>query len=159
MSAAELLEWLAAWPVASAMRRSATFYLVVNATHILAIGLLVGAIVPLDLRLLGFFGNMSLEVLGPFLSRAAAVGLALAIVTGFCLFSVRPSAYVTNAAFLAKIGLLGIGAANAASVHMGGAWRAVARGGPVANSVRLSAGVSLIVWPSAVLAGRWIGFL
>lgn len=159
MSAAELLEWLAAWPLASAMRRSAILYLVVNAAHILAIALLIGAIVPLDLRLLGFFGNTSLEVLGPFLSRAAAVGLALAIVTGFCLFSVRPLAYVTNAAFLAKIGLLGIGAANAVSVHMGSAWRAAVNGGPVSWRLRIRAAVSLAVWAAALLAGRWIGFL
>ncbi|MGF6172441.1 DUF2214 domain-containing protein [Ensifer sp. 4252] len=159
MSAAELLEWLAAWPLASAMRRSAILYLVVNAAHILAIALLIGAIVPLDLRLLGFFGNTSLEVLGPFLSRAAAVGLCLAIVTGLCLFSVRPAAYATNAAFLAKIGLLGAGAANAVSVHLGGAWRAAVNGGPVSRRVRVSAAVSLTAWLGALLAGRWIGFL
>ncbi|KOF16698.1 membrane protein [Ensifer adhaerens] len=159
MSAAELLEWLAAWPLASAMRRSAILYLVVNAAHILAIALLIGAIVPLDLRLLGFFGNTSLEVLGPFLSRAAAVGLALAITTGFCLFSVRPAAYIANAAFVTKIVLLGIGAANAVSVHMGGAWRAAVNGGPVSWRLRIRAAVSLAVWPAALLAGRWIGFL
>lgn len=159
MSAAELLEWLAAWPLASAMRRSAILYLVVNAAHILAIALLIGAIVPLDLRLLGFFGNTSLEVLGPFLSRAAAVGLALAITTGFCLFSVRPAAYIANAAFVTKIVLLGIGAANAVSVHMGSAWRAAVNGGPVSWRLRIRAAVSLTVWPAALLAGRWIGFL
>lgn len=159
MSAAELLEWLAAWPLASAMRRSAILYLVVNAAHILAIALLIGAIVPLDLRLLGFFGNTSLEVLGPFLSRSAAVGLALAITTGFCLFSVRPAAYIANAAFVTKIVLLGIGAANAVSVHMGSAWRAAVNGGPVSWRLRIRAAVSLTVWPAALLAGRWIGFL
>lgn len=159
MSAAELLEWLAAWPLASAMRRSAILYLVVNAAHILAIALLIGAIVPLDLRLLGFFGNTSLEVLGPFLSRAAAVGLALAITTGFCLFSVRPAAYIANAAFVTKIVLLGIGAVNAVSVHMGSAWRAAVNGGPVSWRLRIRAAVSLTVWAAALLAGRWIGFL
>lgn len=159
MSGAELVEWIAGWPVGAALRHSALLYLLVNAAHILAIGLLMGAIVPLDLRLLGFFGNTSLEVLGPFLSRAAAVGLALAITTGLCLFSVRPAAYVTNAAFLAKIALLGIGAVNAVSVHMGGAWRAAVNGGPVSWRLRIPAAVSLTVWPAALLAGRWIGFL
>ncbi|RDL52569.1 hypothetical protein BLJAPNOD_03729 [Ensifer sp. M14] len=159
MSAAELLEAIAAWPLASAMRRSAILYLFINAAHILAIALLVGAIVPLDLRLLGFFGNTSLDVLGPFLSRAAAVGLVFAVVTGFCLFSVRPLAYATNAAFLAKIGLLGVGAVNAMSLHLGGAWRAAVNGDPVSWRLRVSAAVSLTVWPAALLAGRWIGFL
>lgn len=100
MSGAELVEWIAGWPVGAALRRSAILYLVVNAAHVLAIGLLIGAIVPLDLRLLGLVGPAPLEVLGPFLARAAAVGLALAVVTGLCLFSVRPSAYLTNPALL-----------------------------------------------------------
>lgn len=159
MSAAELFEAIAAWPLASAMRRSAILYLVVNAAHILAIALLVGAIVPLDLRLFGFFGNTSLEVLGPFLSRAAAVGLALVVVTGFCLFSVRPSAYAGNPAFLIKLALLAVGAVNALVLRSSSAWRSAAAGGRIAGTVRLAAGISLLVWPGALLAGRWIGFL
>ncbi|NVD38094.1 DUF2214 domain-containing protein [Ensifer sp. HO-A22] len=159
MSAAELLEAIAAWPLASAMRRSAILYLVVNATHILAIALLVGAIVPLDLRLLGFFSNTSLDVLGPFLSRAAAIGLVLAVATGFCLFSVRPSAYADNPAFLTKLALLAVGAVNAILLQSSNAWRVAEAGGRVAGPVRLSAGISLLVWPGALLAGRWIGFL
>lgn len=159
MSAVELLEGIAAFPLASAMRRSAVLYLVVNAAHILAIALLVGAIVPLDLRLLGFFGSASLDVLAPFLSRAAAVGLALAVVTGFCLFSVRPSVYASNPAFLTKLALLGVGAVNALLLQSSGMWRAAVNGERVAGTVRLSAGISLLVWPGALLAGRWIGFL
>ncbi len=159
MSAAELLEGIAAFPLATAMRRSAILYLVVNATHILAVALLVGAIVPLDLRLLGFFGHASLGVLGPFLSRAAAVGLALAIVTGFCLFSVRPSAYAGNPAFLTKLALLAVGAVNAMILQSSSVWRAAVDGDRAVGAVRLSAGISLIVWPGALLAGRWIGFL
>lgn len=159
MSATELLEAIATFPLASAMRRSAILYLVVNAAHILAIGLLIGAIVPLDLRLLGFFGNSPLEVLGPFLARAATVGLALAIVTGFCLFSVRPPAYLSNTAFLAKLVLLAIGAFNAVLLHLSPAWRAAINGGPVSLRTRASAAISLMAWPAALLAGRWIGFL
>lgn len=159
MSAAELLEAIAALPLASVMRRSAVLYLLVNAAHILAIALLIGAIVPLDLRLLGFFESASLDVLAPFLSRAAAVGLALAIVTGFCLFSVRPLAYAGNPAFLVKLALLAVGGVNAILLQSSSAWRAVADGERVAGLVRLSAGISLLVWPGALLAGRWIGFL
>ena len=65
MSPAELAEWASGWPVGAALRRSALLYLVVNAAHILAIGLLIGAIVPLDLRLLGLVGHAPVDVLGP----------------------------------------------------------------------------------------------
>ena len=73
-----LVEWIGAWPGAVLLQRSGTAYLLVNAAHILGVGLVVGAILPLDLRLLGFYRRVPLEVVGPFLSRAAAAGVALA---------------------------------------------------------------------------------
>lgn len=159
MSAGEFVEWIAGWPVGGALRRSALLYLVVNAVHILAIGLLIGAILPLDLRLIGLVGHAPVAVLGPFLGRAAVVGLAMAIVTGLCLFSVRPSAYLTNPAFLAKLGLLALGTVNAFSVRMSSGWSAAIAGGAIGLRLRLQALASLLLWPSALLAGRWIGFV
>ena len=85
------LEWLGSLPPAELLRRSATLYLLVNAAHILGIGLLVGAILPLDLRLIGLLRDGPIAVLAPFLVRVAATGLLLAIVTGFLLFSVKPA--------------------------------------------------------------------
>ena len=99
-----LVEWIGAWPGAVFLRDSGTAYLLVNAAHILGVGLLVGAIIPLDLRLLGLFRHAPLAVLAPFLSRAAATGAVLAIVTGLWLFSVKPGEYLGNAAFLWKAG-------------------------------------------------------
>ncbi|WP_077962096.1 DUF6644 family protein [Ensifer adhaerens] len=159
MSGAELVEWIAGWPVAALLRRSALLYLVVNAAHILAIGLLIGAIVPLDLRLLGLVGQAPVDVLGPFLARAAAIGLAMAIVTGLCLFSVRPAAYLANPAFLTKLVLLALGTLNAMSVRLSTAWLAAATSGVVDQRLRVQALASLTIWLGAVLAGRWIGFV
>ena len=155
----ELLEWLAATTLAVELRRSATLYMFVNAAHILAIGLLVGAILPLDLRLAGLFGKVPLEVIAPFLSRSAGVGLALALLTGFCLFSVRPGEYAANPAFLAKLGLIAFGILNVLLVHAGQGWRAAMTIGIVRPAMRLSAALSAMIWIAAVVAGRWIGFL
>ncbi|HEV7319578.1 MAG TPA: DUF6644 family protein [Ensifer sp.] len=159
MSGAELAEWIAGWPVGAALRRSALLYLLVNAAHILAIGLLIGAIVPLDLRLLGLAGQAPVAALGPFLARAAAIGLAMTVVTGICLFSVRPSAYLANPAFMTKLALLAIGTLNALSLRRSEAWKASISSGVIALRLRLQALVSLAVWLGAVLAGRWIGFV
>lgn len=159
MDVTEVLEWIGALPFAVALRRSANLYIYVNAAHILSIGLIVGAILPLDLRLIGLFPKVPVVAIGPFLSRAAAVGIALAIVTGFCLFSVNPLEYAGNPAFLAKISLLALGIANAGLLHLTPQWRAAVKGGPLSLRVRLSAVLSLMVWTGAVLAGRWIGFL
>lgn len=131
----------------------------VNAAHILAIGLLIGAILPLDLRLAGLFRKVPVEIVAPFLSRAAGVGLAAAIVTGFCLFSVRAVEYAANPAFLAKLGLIALGLLNLSIVHLGRGWKTAVSTGIVRPGLRFSAVLSAAVWIAAVLAGRWIGFL
>ncbi len=131
----------------------------VNAAHILAIGLLIGAILPLDLKLAGFFRKLPVEIVGPFLSRTAGVGLAAAILTGFCLFSVRAVEYAANPAFLAKLGLIALGLLNLSIVHLGRGWKTAVSSGIVRPGLRFSAVLSAAIWIAAVIAGRWIGFL
>ena len=70
-----MLEALSAWPVAAALRGSAVAYPLVNAAHIASVGLLLGAVVTLDLRLLGAFRSHPLAHLAPPLGRVAAAGL------------------------------------------------------------------------------------
>jgi hypothetical protein len=152
-------ETLAAWPVAEALRRSAILYPLVNAGHILGIGLLLGTIATLDLRLLGAFRAVPLAQIGPMLARVAGAGLVLTAVTGLLLFSTRPAAYAENPAFLAKLGLIGLGVANVALLRGSGGWRAALAGTAPSAGVRAAAAVSLASWVGAVLAGRWIGFL
>lgn len=154
-----LAEWLGAWPGARLLQGSGTAYLFVNAAHILGIGLLLGAILPLDLRLLGFFRAAPLAVLAPFLSRTAAVGLGLALVTGFWLFTVRPAEYLGNAAFLWKLGFLMLALGNIALQHRSAAFRFAVQDGAVPPRARIHALASLCLWLAALLAGRWIGFL
>lgn len=154
-----VLEWLAATPLASALRSSPTLYLFVNAAHILGIGLILGAILPLDLRLMGFFRRALLPVIGPFLVRAAATGVGFALLTGIALFSVRPADYLANTAFLVKLGLLAALAGLITLQHANPGFRAALRGWPIPLSVRLVALLSFLLWLSALVAGRWIGFL
>jgi hypothetical protein len=154
-----LVEWIGAWPGAVFLHDSGTAYLLVNAAHILGVGLLVGAIIPLDLRLLGLFRHAPLAVLAPFLSRAAATGAVLAILTGLWLFSVKPGEYLGNAAFLWKAGLLIAALANVALQHGNNRFAAAVAGGELRPAVRLVAGCSILLWVSVLVAGRWIGFL
>lgn len=155
-----LVEWIGVWPGAVLLQRSGTVYLLVNAAHILGVGLVVGAILPLDLRLLGFYRRVPLEVVGPFLSRAAAAGVALAIVTGLWLFTVKPAEYLGNTAFLCKALLLAVALGNVVLQHRNRRFRAaLAGGGNVHPSVRLIAACSATLWLSVLVAGRWIGFV
>ena len=148
-----MLEALGGWPGADWLRQSATAYLFVNAAHILGIAVLLGAILPLDLRLLGLFRRFPLEVLAPFLVRCAAAGLSLALLAGAWLFSVKPDEYLANPAFRWKLALLALALVNVALQHRG------AGPLPLSPAVRIRAGISLCLWLSVLVAGRWIGFV
>lgn len=154
----ELLAGLGTWPGAVLLKQSGTAYLLVNASHILGLALLIGAILPLDLRLLGVFRSVPVAALAPVLSRMAGIGLGLALVTGAWLFTVRPVEYAGNAAFLWKLGLLALALANITLQHRSAAYvRALA--GDITAAVRWRATASVTLWLSVLLAGRWIGFL
>ena len=159
MASAQLLEWIGAWPGAVLLRGSGTAWLLVDAAHILGVGLLVGAIMPLDLRLLGLFRAPPLALIAPFLSRAAAAGAALAFVTGLWLFSMKPAEYLANNAFLWKAALLALALANVAMQHANRSYAQALAGGTVRLTVRLAALGSILMWLSVLVAGRWIGFV
>jgi hypothetical protein len=154
-----VLQAISDLPVAAALRGSAIAYPLVNAVHIAGFGALLGAILTLDLRLLGAFRSQPLGALAPPLQRVAAGGLAVAALTGLLLFSTRAPAYAENPAFLLKLGLLAAGLLNVVALRLSPHWARALDGGEVHPSVRLAAALSLLAWLGAVLAGRWIGFL
>jgi hypothetical protein len=154
-----LAAWIASWPGAVLLQESGTAYLFVNAAHILGIALLVGAILPLDLRLIGFFRTVPLAPIGPFLSRVAAVGVVWTVLTGLWLFSVKPEEYLANTAFLAKMALLTFAITNIALQHRGRDFRLALESGTIPPRVRILAALSAVLWLSVLVAGRWIGFL
>lgn len=153
------LEWLARWPGATWLQGSGTAYLLVNAAHILGVGLLIGGILTLDVHLIGLLRSAHLAIVGPLLQRLAATGLTLAVMTGLWLFTVKPAEYVGNAAFLVKLGLIALALGNIALQHANPRLRAALAGEPIAASVRLLATASALLWLSVLVAGRWIGFV
>ncbi len=154
---ATVIDWLGNWPGALLLQRSGTAYLFVNAAHILGIGLLLGAILPLDLRLAGVLRASPLPLIGPILIRTAAFGLALALTTGLWLFTVKPGEYLGNTAFLSKLGLLVLALGNIALQHHG--FKPALAGGVIGLRVRVLAMVSASLWLCVLVAGRWIGFV
>ncbi len=145
--------------MASALRQSSVAYPLVNSAHILGIGLLIGAMVTLDLRLLGVTRRGTLRELAPLLSRVAAAGLLLAMATGVLLFSVQPDHYLDNSAFLLKLSFVGLALLNVLWVHSLASWRALLSGEPAAPTLKVGALLSLVLWLAALLSGRWIAFL
>ena len=155
----QLVEWIGTWPGAVLLHRSGVAYLLVNAAHILGVGLILGAILPLDMRLLGFFRSVRLAAIGPFFVRVAASGVGLAILTGLWLFSVKPVEYLGNPAFLWKIAFLLLALANVLMQHRNRYFRDALAGRVAHPTVRVLAGGSAALWLTVLVAGRWIGFI
>lgn len=150
----ELWTALSSIPPAVFLQRNGTAYLLLNAAHIVSLGVLIGTIVTLDLRLLGVFRSIPLQALWAPLSRMAAGGLGLAALTGLMLFTVNASDYAENRALQVKLLLIMVGVSNAFWLH-----KRHQRQPAITPATQLHAAASLLVWLGAVVAGRWIGFL
>jgi hypothetical protein len=139
------------------MRASAWLYPATNVLHLLAVALLVGTIVALDLRVLGLGRRLPLAALDAYLARFARVAIPLILVTGFCLFAADASHLVGSAALWVKLGLLALGLANALLFRR--LWRGRLGDAAAPAGARAQAALSLLLWPSAAVAGRLIAYL
>ena len=140
----ELAAALEATGLAQFLKVSRWVYPLVNAGHILGLAILIGAIVPMDLRLLRG------DAAATWLRRYAAAGIAIAATFGALLFITQATDYVANGWFRAKIAVLALALVNVA-LHPRLA--ALPRG-----RRRLAAGLSLTAWPTVLVLGRMIGF-
>lgn len=147
-------------PPVEQLRLSTWVYPLVNATHILGVALLVGGILPLDLRLAGLWRAVPVAPLWTILTRGAATGLALAIASGLLLFATRASEYALSQLFLAKMLVVATGAANALALHLsaGVELRDMLFTDRVPRRVRAVAVLSLSLWLAALLLGRLVAY-
>lgn len=156
-------QWLAALEAttfARALGNSVWAYPLVNAGHILGVALLVGSIVPLDLRLLSAWRYQPLAPLWEVLTRTAAIGLMLAVVFGGLLFATRATEYAASPFFLAKMGVVLAGAVNALALRVAFPREAIEgkAGTALPARVRFAAALSLIAWLAALTLGRLVGY-
>ena len=152
---AALLAALQSTDIATALRGARWGYAAVNATHILGIALLVGAIVPLNLRLFGLWRGIPQALLVRVLVPMAAGGLGLAVVAGFLLFSVRAREYAVNGFLQVKVLLVVVGTLAALEAHRRHGFLLAGASRP---RLTVHAGISTICWLGALLCGRLIGF-
>ena len=142
--------------LAQALRGSPWLYPAVNAGHILGIALLVGGIIPLDLKLLGCWRRLPVVPFWQVLRLTAGLGLALALTTGSLLFVTRASEYLQSDWFQAKFALILLGLANL--VVAGTRFQAPVDGAPVVPGLRRCALFSLVGWPVVLVLGRMVGY-
>ena len=141
--------------LAQALRVSRWGYALTNAAHIFGIALLIGAVVPLQLRLLGLWSGIPRAALVRVLTPVAATGLALAVTAGALLFSVRAREYAGVDFLQAKLAFVAAGALSAVALHRAHGF--LLETAPPAR-LAVHAILSLICWIGALLCGRMIAF-
>ena len=141
--------------LAQVLRTSRWLYAGVNAAHIFGVALLVGAVVPLNLRLLGVWRAVSREAVVRVLAPAAASGLALALLTGPLLFSVRAREYSGVEFLQLKLAFIAVGVLSTLALCRthGFLLRDAPRGRLAGH-----AALSIVCWPGALVCGRLIAF-
>jgi hypothetical protein len=140
------------------MRSSPALYPAVEILHILGFVVLVGSILALDLRLLGLGRGIAIQPMARLLLPLSRFGFLLAIAMGFLLFSADAAHVVRNPAFQAKLLLIAAALVNIVIAHIG-PWRRVAfwHSEP-SGGAKVTALASLLLWLSAICAGRLIAY-
>ena len=147
--------------LASGIRDSLYLFPFLEAVHVMALSVVFGTIMIVDLRLLGLasthrpFARMSSELL-----RITWGAFAVAAVTGTLMFMTNARVYAGNTSFRIKMVLLLLAGLNMAFFHLT-AGRSVIRWDKDRSAPRIgrtTAALSLSLWIAIIFAGRVIGF-
>jgi hypothetical protein len=136
-------------------------YGVVNLTHILGVAILFGSIVLLDLRLLGLWKQVPLAALSKPIVPMAALGFAIAAMSGSGLLATKATEYVGNPFLYVKFPAILLGLINVLIIHRTTAWKAHRTRELSAreqSQLARMGGTSLVCWLTAISAGRMIGY-
>lgn len=158
----DLLAWLESSMLGHAMRNSGVWsYGVVNLAHILGVSTLFGAVLVLDLRLLGVWRTVPLpSIAGPTVP-VATTGFVIAAVSGVALLATKASEYSDNPFLLIKFPAIAVALLNVAAISSRPGWKEMGRREPTAadrRTLAIGGAISLVAWLTAIGAGRMIGY-
>lgn len=138
---------LEASSLARGLRASFYLYPLVNAAHIVAVGVVFTSVFVMHAREFGYLIGLDTAVLNRAFRRIALAAFCLAAVTGVLLFIVNPVEYAANPAFRLKLILLALAGVNLAAYLAWATWTSA------------GTAVSVLLWPAILIAGRFIGFV
>ena len=147
--------------MADAIRENDVLFPSIELVHVLAICLVVGSIMAVDLRLLGFASvKRPISAVTRGILPLTWGAFAVAVASGFLMFISNAAKYLGNGFFVAKLCLIAAAEINMLVFHFISArdrrhWDLQARP-PFA--ARLAGGISMLLWIAVVACGRWIGF-
>jgi hypothetical protein len=146
--------------IANAIRTIPWLYPTFETAHYIGLSLLVGGILLIDLRVLGFARSLPLKSMIGLLPFVWA-GFLINVLTGTLLFIYGATTFATNSAFLLKMLFMVLAGLNALAFDVSvrrshGAWVAADR--PPAL-VKGFATASLAFWLCVVTTGRWMAYI
>ena len=159
----ELMAWLEASALADFLRGLGIWtYGLLNLAHIIGISSLFGAVLVLDLRLLGLWRSIpAASLIRPTVPLAAS-GFVLAAGSGIMMLSFNATEYHGNPFLYIKLPVIVAGLVNIAIIHRLAAWRRAAAGLPSEpgdrRTLAIFGGLSLLIWLTVISCGRMIGY-
>lgn len=161
MDAAAIIAALEASATAVMIRDSVVLFPLIESLHVIGLTLVFGTIAVLDLRLLGLASTRrSFTAVASDVLPWTWAAFALTVVTGVLMFITNATTYYPNPYFRVKMALLVLSGVNMAVFEFT-ARRTVRdwdRQPSAPPAGRVVATVSLVVWLSVIVLGRWVGF-
>ncbi|MDG5493859.1 DUF6644 family protein [Niveispirillum sp. BGYR6] len=143
------------------IRQNPPVFPTLESFHVIAIALVFGTILIVDLRLIGFTAHRrSIDKLITELLPFTWGAFALAVVTGLLMFVANAPAYMNNAQFLWKMVVIAAAGINMMIFHAT-IYRRIADWDvtiPPPNAARTAGVLSITLWLTVIYLGRWIGF-
>ena len=157
MSLFKFFEYLQYSSLLTVMRNSTWIFPVIASIHLMGLALIGGSVLLVDLRLLGFgMRNQPLPQLARDAERWLVISLMILLPTGlFQFMCFAATKYYYMKAFWIKMGALFLALLFTFAVRRRVVMAIENRRGPVWN--KLVGGVSLALWGTVAIAGRWIG--
>lgn len=128
-------------------------YPMLEVVHLLGVGLLLGNLTLLELRVFGLGRALPVEPLAKLSLGLVAAGFLLAAASGLLMFATQAGELLANRAFTAKMLLLMLAGANAGWFH---GRQSLQR---LDATARVLMGVSTVIWLLVLTCGRSIGYL
>ena len=136
----------------AALRSHVWAYPALEVVHIVAIGLLLGNLVLLELRVFGMGAELPVKPLARLSLGLAATGFFIAATSGLLMFASQPEELLANRIFTLKMLLLLAAACNAGLFH---ARDSLSKMDTLARVYMV---ISTVLWLSVVTCGRWIAY-
>ena len=150
-------QWVSTTTVGQAISMSPWAFAVIESVHLLALAVIGGAVLMLDLRLLGFgLRRQSVADVAREAQPWLVGSLIVMVVTGVLLFSSEPIKCYYSTPFWVKMTSLALAMLFTFTVRRSVVRRDETRVHPVV--LKTVALVSLLLWFGVGAGGRWIGF-